>query len=175
MFFIYLFILLYSPYILYLLYNKFSPLEIYNKLLKKKFGKQVFNYIIGIRSPYTNTIQPSIDYFSSKKCICSIVETNSVKNPFNSIHALALGNLGELTSGLLMMELLHKKNYRGIITKIECEYYKKARRKIIAVCEIENLNNDIIFTNLYNDNCELVGKIISHWEINYKQIDNYDF
>ena len=153
---IYLLIVLYSPYILYLLYNK---------LKKKKCGKLIFNFIIGISSPYTGTIQPSIDYFSNKKCICSIVETSSIRNPFNSIHALALGNLGELTSGLLMMELLHKKNNRGIITKIECEYYKKAYNKIIAVCEIKNLNNSIIFTNLYNDNNDLVGKIISHWKI----------
>ncbi len=91
-----------------------------------------------------------------------------LKNPFNSIHAVALTNLGELTSGLVMLENLKSNNKKGIVTKIECEYYKKARGKITAYSYYNKKNNNIIKTEIFNKNNELVCKISCSWDIKDK-------
>ena len=99
--------------------------------------------------------------------MCCIEDTKLIRNPFRSIHAIALGNLGELTSGLLMTELLHNKNKKGIITKITCTYYKKARGKIIAECKLNSFDcdNPKIITNLYDSDRSLVCIVNCYWTI----------
>lgn len=147
---------------------KQSPLTIYNKLSNMYGGKLLFNILIKFISPYSNSIYPTIEYYDNKKCICSINENRLIKNPFNSIHALALANLGELTSGLLIMERLHKTNRKGIITKINCKYYKKARGKIIATCNINDFKNNTILTTLVDSNKNIVCKVTCVWNIIHK-------
>lgn len=144
---------------------KQSPLTIYNQLSNMYGGKFLFNRIIRFMCPYSNSIYPIIEHYDNKKCICSINENRSIKNPFNSIHALALGNLGELTSGLLIMEMLHQTNKKGIITKINCKYYKKARGKIIATCNIDDFKNNTILTRLVDSNKDVVCKVTCVWNI----------
>lgn len=144
---------------------KLSPLTIYNQLSNMYGGKFLFNILIRFMSPYSNSIYPTIEHYDNKKCICSIKEKRCIKNPFNSIHALALGNLGELTSGLLIMEMLHGTNQKGIITKINCKYYKKARGKIIATCTIDDFKNNTILTTLIDSNKNIVCKVTCVWNI----------
>ena len=81
------------------------------------------------------------------------------------IHAIAIANLGELTSGLLMMNYLNLNNQKGIITKIKIKYHKKARGRITAICDIMSLNNGNIKCELYNNKGELVAEFLSLWNI----------
>ena len=89
-------------------------------------------------------------------------------NPFNSIHALALGNLGELTSGLIMLEWLEQNNKKGILSDIKCKYYKKARGKITAVCNLDSIENNCIKTNLFDKEKTLVCSVKCYWNIKQK-------
>jgi len=88
-----------------------------------------------------------------------------LKNPFNSIHAVALINLGELTSGLLTMNMLKTTGKKGIVTEINSKYHKKARGKVTAVCKIENLDEGLIKSILYDDNQEIVCEVFCKWNI----------
>ena len=161
----YLVLLLYLPYILYQYHQKLSPLEIYNTLQNKIYGKETFTYINSIIAPYSGSIYPSIDLFTKDTCHCSIIEKKSLQNPFNCIHAIALANLGELTSGLIMIQYLQNSKQKGIITKITTQYYQKARGKIYSVSNLNYLKNGTIKSQLFNENGDLVCDVLCTWEI----------
>ena len=163
--------ILYSPYLLYLQYNNKTPQEIYKLLEGRILGRQAFNGIISFVSPYSSSIHPNVECFEKKECKCSIEDRRYLRNPFNSIHALALSNLGELTSGLIMMEHLKKTEQKGIITSITSKYYKKARGKITAISNLNTLNNGIIISKLFDDNNDLVCEISSKWSLKDIQQD----
>lgn len=158
---------MYSPLIIYCCYNKHSPLQIWNMLQNKPFGKQVYSCIIAIKSPYSSSISPEINYFTENECKCTIVTKRSIMNPFNSVHALALGNIGELTSGLIMLEWLEQNNKKGILTEIKCKYYKKARGKITAVCSLDSIENNSIKTQVFDKEKNLVCSVKCYWNIKH--------
>ena len=157
--------ILYSPYLMYLQYNNKTPQEIYKLLEGRILGRQAFNGIISIVTPYSSSIHPNVECFEKKECKCSIEDRRYLRNPFNSIHALALSNLGELTSGLIMMEYLKKTEQRGIMSELTSKYYKKARGKITAISSLNTLKNGIIISKLFDDNNDLVCEISSKWSL----------
>ena len=61
----------------------------------------------------------------------------------------------------------HKK---GIVTHIKIEYYKKARGKITAICDINSLHDNVINTKMYNEENVLVGEMYCTWDIKNKEV-----
>jgi hypothetical protein len=143
------------------------PLDLYNKLENKVFGKKMFVFMIQCKSPYIRSISPCVEEFNPRYCKCSITEYNRIQNPFHSIHAIALANLGELTSGLVMLEYLASKQKIGIVTTIECVYFKKANGKITARCDKESLHihSGSIVSKLYDSHNDCVCQIKTIWTI----------
>ena len=165
MIFKYIVLALYSPYIISLKHSRKKLNEIHSLLNSKICGNTAFSAMINVGSPYSGSIYPIVEEFNNNTTKCSIKEKRYLKNPFNSIHALALANLGELTSGLLMMDYLQSSKQKGIITGITIEYHKKARGKITAICDINSLNEGIIKSELYDKNKVLVCKVFCTWNI----------
>jgi len=135
----------------------------FEKFSKYPYGKTLYSWAIGFISPYSGSISPIIENltYSSTKVIVN--ETRALRNPFGSIHAAALVNLGELACGIVVLSALTQKNKRGIPTGLKATYIKKARGKITAVVGGVKISDEATqYTceaNIYDSNSECVCSI----------------
>jgi acyl-coenzyme A thioesterase PaaI-like protein len=72
-------------------------------------------------------VAPRVQELRPGYCRVALTERGRLKNPFNSVHAVALMNVGELASGLVLTTAFQRQGLRGIVTKLEAEYFKKAK------------------------------------------------
>jgi len=100
-------------------------------------------------------------------------DRRSVRNHLDSIHAVALVNLAEMTTGLAMMSGLPTDG-RAILKGIEIEYLVKARGTLVGECSCEPPEtvdrNDVILEGILSDAAgTVVAKAKAHWLVGPKR------
>lgn len=96
-------------------------------------GEWLFSRIVGWMAPYSGTTGAVIRALEPGRCDVELTERRRVRNHLDSIHAVALVNVGELATGLATLTALPP-GVRGIIVELHAEYEKKARGVVRARC-----------------------------------------
>ena len=136
-------------------------------------GSWIFNRLLRYINPYTGALKARIVKLEPGYARLELKDRRAIRNHLNSIHAIALTNLGEFTSGMALISLFGE-NMRGIPKDIHIEFIKKARGLLSAECktslpefttEIEHMVEAVIS----NEENEVVAKVSVKWLLGFKK------
>ncbi|MDA1082107.1 MAG: hotdog fold domain-containing protein [Gemmatimonadetes bacterium] len=94
-------------------------------------GRWMFGLAIKAMIPYTGSVSPHVEVLEPGYARISIRQRRRLQQHLGSIHAIALANVAEFASGAAMSTAMPA-GYRGIVTKLQIEYLKKARGVVTA-------------------------------------------
>lgn len=106
-------------------------LNAWNRLSGRPGGRWLFSRLVGRMAPYTGTLKALVLELEPGRAVVQLNDRRAVRNHLRSIHAIALANLGEVSSGLAASAAMPQ-GVRGIPTTITIEYHHKARGTLTA-------------------------------------------
>jgi len=138
-------------------------------LHNKPGGCWLFSRILGFMVPYSGTMKARVLALEPGHAKVWLDDRRKVRNHLNSIHAIALANLGELASGLSLLMSMPD-NVRGIVTGLNIEYLKKARGDLLAEghCSLPLVSEDmaiVAYADIKDAEGELVAKVSVDWRV----------
>ena len=150
-------------------------ITMWNRFGGSVIGRKVFSYILGRTAPYSGTIKAEVLSLKPGAVKVALKDRRSVRNHLNSVHAIALANLGELASGLAMISAVPA-NTRAIVVNLDIEYIKKARGRLIAEgsatppASITESINSLALAEIKDAEGDTVSRVKVHWRLSPKEI-----
>ncbi|GAB5371164.1 hypothetical protein AAMO2058_001555800 [Amorphochlora amoebiformis] len=123
--------------------KKFRP--IFQFLEPLPLGKHLFSFMVGLFAPYTGTIEAHVERFEAHEVEISMEDQPWKRNPYQSIHFIALANLGEFTTVLSALSVMQgMKGVRGIPISLNISCTKKARGTVYCVSNVGDLEEKLL-------------------------------
>jgi acyl-coenzyme A thioesterase PaaI-like protein len=132
-------------------------------------GSWIFSRLLGFMVPYTGSIRPHVRVLEPGHARVEVRDRRAVRNHLRSVHAIALANLAEVTSGLAMLVGLPP-NVRGIPTAISIQFQKKARGPLVgeSSVSIPSVTGPVehdVRASIHDGAGELVAEATVRWRL----------
>jgi len=132
-------------------------------------GKWLFSRMMRLYVPYTGSLGARVRSLEPGYCEVQLHDSRRLRNHLHSIHAMALANLGELVTGLALVNSLPDAT-RAILTGFRIDYLKKARGTLLASCRCEvpsgNADRDVeVDGEIRDSEGAVVATVRARWRI----------
>jgi acyl-coenzyme A thioesterase PaaI-like protein len=139
----------------------------WRRLSRLPFGRTLFSIFVGRVAPYTGTMGARVVELGPGYSRWTLKDRRKVRNHLRSIHAVALVNLAEVTSGTAMLTALPP-GTRGIVTGLSMTYHKKARGTVTAECRctlpaIDGETRYDVHAEVKDESGDVVARAMVNW------------
>ena len=148
----------------------------WNRLNSFPGGRYLFSKTLGWLIPYTGSTKPQVLVIKEGVAKVRLKDRRRVRNHLHCLHAIALVNVGELSTGLALYSRFSK-GMKGIPTKLSIEYFKKARGTITATAKAPKPDRNQekeyeIESILTNEAGETVSRVTANWRVRPPKTEN---
>ena len=178
-------------------YNIFDDFAaLYRLLHRLPLGIYVFSGLTGFFAPnnaYYASVVTKLTGVSSKtdpitgetvhvpsECEAYQPDFPWYRNPFGSMHAVALISLGELASGTAILAALQRMPHlKGIPTRIDAVYHNKVRGRALArsITPLQNIHESgpqSFVTTIHDERGVLCAEVTVTWDFKVKELKASD-
>jgi uncharacterized protein (TIGR00369 family) len=129
-------------------------------------GPWLFSRAIGWLVPYSGSIRAWVRELRPGYARLTLRERRGIRQHLGSVHAVALVNLGELTSGLAMLTALPP-GARAIVTQLSAEYFKKARGMLTAESTVGTVGTEevLVEAEIRDATADVVCRVTARWRV----------
>lgn len=144
-------------------------LSMWRRLSPLPFGRDLFMLVFGSMVPYSGALGARVLSLEPGRVRMELRDRRGVRNHLNSIHAVALANLGEMASGLAMTTALPP-GVRSIVLGLDTTFSKKARGTLVAeavviVPEVRGDVNHDVRAEIRDAAGEVVAVVTVRWRL----------
>lgn len=143
--------------------------SMWDRFSNRPGGRWIFSKLLGRMVPYTGSIKPRVLSLSETGARIEMRDRRAVRNHLRSVHAIALANLAELSTGLPLAYAVQPRG-RAILVSITVEFLKKARGTLIGsssfVAPKADRDEDIeIPVEVRDDAGDVVARARARWRV----------